>query len=146
MDVTIAATASIGVDANGAGRGGEIDVSGDGMVVVSGVLSADGGSGTGSRGGTIDVSGCTARLDQGSRLSSLRSSGTNTLSGRDLSVVAGMMRADPSSGRNRIRYAGDQYQPSILPGAQIDPPIALIVDRTIVPCNPAASLRPPRRP
>lgn len=142
MDVTIAATAAVSVDANGAGRGGEIDVSGDGMVLVSGVLSADGGSGTGSHGGTIDVSGCTAQLDQGSRLSSLRSSGTNTLSGRDLSVVAGMMRADPSSGRNRIRYAGSQNQPSILPGAQIDPPIALIVDGTIVPCNPVATMTP----
>jgi hypothetical protein len=139
MGVTITSGASLLVGAGSSVSGGGIDIAGNGLVAVGGMLITDGGNAQGAGGGTIDVSGCTVRIDEGGRLSSLRTGGTNTLIGRDVAIVSGTVRADPTTGRNVIRFAGSAYEPSILPGAQIDPPLALIVDAGIVPCNPVAT-------
>jgi len=56
------------------------------------------------------------------------------------------MRADASSGQNVIRFAGPDYSPSILPGAQITPAASLVDDSTIVPCNPVNTPTPTIEP
>src|SRR5262249_616457 len=74
--------------------------------------------------------------------SSWRRGGGNLLIGRDLTVVSGTLRADPSGG-NVIRFAGPAYEPSIAPGAQIIPPAQLVEDPSVMPCNPVDTPTPP---
>jgi hypothetical protein len=141
-DLTIGSSASFSVEAMGVGIGGDIDLSGGGSVTIDGALSSDGGAAQGGGGGTITASGCIVRVGASGRLSSQRDGGINTLVGRDITIVAGVMRADASSGQNVIRFAGPDYSPSILPGSQIIPAASLVEDSTIVPCNPVNTPTP----
>src|SRR4029450_9269175 len=95
-----------------------------------------------ANGGTTVLEACAVRLEASGRLSSLRSNGSNTVTGRDLAVIAGAMRADVSNGRNVFRYAGPEYAPAIVAGSQIMPPPALMEDASIVPCNPVDTRTP----
>lgn len=135
LGTTIPSGASITVAASSTGTGGSIDVAGNGLVAIGGNLVADGGNAQ-AAGGAIEVSGCTVHIEASGRLSSFRPNGINVVIGRDLAVIGGTMRADPSGGRNRALFAGAGYEPAILPGSQISPPIALVVDPSVVPCNP----------
>src|SRR5262249_59619533 len=107
-----------------------------------GDVVSDGGSAAGGGGGSITLTACTVRVESAGRLSSLRSSGINLLIGLDATVVAGTLRADTSGGQNTIRFAGPDYEPSILSGAQINPAATLVEDTSIVPCNPVNTPTP----
>jgi hypothetical protein len=145
-DVDLPATASLTVAASSSGDGGDIDVSSGGAVTIRGVLASDGGPTEGATAGSIFIQGCSVNLVPGGRLSNLRSNGLNTVIGRDSTAIGGTMRADTSTGRNSLRYAGPEYQPAVLPGAQVDPPASLIEDDTIVPCNPVNTFTPGNSP
>jgi len=136
----VAGGALLSAAATNAGIGGDVALSSAADVVVDGALVADGGP-TGS-GGSIRLTACTVTVNPTGRLSSLRGTGTNTLIGRDRSIVAGTLRADPTSGRNQIRIAGPDYQPVIQAGATIAPSAMIVDDASIVPCNPVATRTP----
>jgi hypothetical protein len=144
--LTVNMGASLDTSASAAGSGGDIDLSSADSVSVVGSLTADGGASVGGSGGTNTLSGCSVRVENTGRLSSLRNGGSNVLIGRDVSVVSGTLRADPTGGQNVIRFAGPAYEPSILPGAQINPDITLVEDSTIVPCNPVDTPTPSTEP
>ena len=141
-DLTVSALAVVSVAASSSGDGGDVDVSGQGLVTILGTLISDGGPTQGGNAGSTRVSGCTVRVESSARLTSLRSNGTNTLIGRDLAIIAGTVRADPGSGRNVLRFAGPDYEPAILPNAQITPAAILIEDASVVPCNPVNTRTP----
>jgi hypothetical protein len=142
-DVEIATGAMLAADATSNGSGGDIGVDSDGTLRILGELIADGGPTQGAIGGTITLEACAVRLETSGRLSSLRSNGSNTVTGRDLAVIAGAMHADPSNGRNVFHFAGPEYAPAIVAGSQIVPPAALMEDISIVPCNPVDTRTPP---
>ncbi|MGH7788444.1 MAG: hypothetical protein ACRERC_16360 [Candidatus Binatia bacterium] len=146
IDVSCAAALQI---ANGAllsaagtnaGIGGDVALSSGSTVTIDGALVADGGP-TGA-GGSIRLTACTVTVNASGRLSSLRGTGTNTLIGRDRSIVAGTLRADPATGRNQIRIAGPDYAPVIQASATIVPALAVVDDASIVPCNPIDTRTP----
>jgi hypothetical protein len=143
--LTINMSATLNVAASAGGSGGDIDLSAADSVTVVGALNSDGGPAAGGSGGSNTLSGCTVRVESAGRLSSIHSGGSNLLIGRDMTVVAGALRAD-SAGGNLIRFAGPAYEPSILPGAQINPAAMLVEDSTIVPCNPVDTPTPPVEP
>jgi hypothetical protein len=145
-DLTISSSAAISVAASSTGAGGDISLDGGDTLDVAGDLTSDGGSAQGGTGGSMDLSACTVRIDNTATLSNLRPGGTTTLTGRDLTIVAGTMKADPGSGRNAIVYAGPANQPSILPGAHIDPPPALVQDSTVIPCSAVNTPTPTTTP
>jgi len=140
--LTVSNGASMTVAATDSGTGGDIDLDAADSVIVTGALVSDGGSAAGGSGGSITLTACTVRVESAGRLSSLRSSGINLLIGLDATVVAGTLRADTSGGQNTIRFAGPDYEPSILSGAQINPAATLVEDTSIVPCNPVNTPTP----
>jgi hypothetical protein len=131
--LTVGATATLTVAGRGAGEGGTIDLDAADLV-VQGDLDADGGDAQGAGGGSILLTGCTIQVAAGSRLSSLRPFGGNTLVGRDHTTIGGTLRADPATGRNQARYAGPSHEPQIVAGASIQPPLTLVQDSAIIPC------------
>lgn len=139
-DFTVAAGASLLASATNMGGGGDIAISSGRVLTVLGTLVSDGGGG--GLGGSNSLDGCTVRVERSGTLSSLGSGGTNTLSGADLTVVAGTLRAQTGTGRNVIRFAGPDYEPAILGSAQIAPNPILTEDFTLVPCNPLPTLTP----
>jgi len=141
VDLTVLEDASLSASASSIGPGGNIDVSAGGDVEIFGELTADGGPQQGGVGGTVFVSGCTVRIEESGRLNCREPGGANTLTGRDLTIVAGRMRAD-SSGQNVILFAGPDYEPVIIPGADIDPAASQIEDSSIIPCNPINTRTP----
>jgi hypothetical protein len=132
----VAATASITVAGIGGGEGGDIDLSSGAELIVDGSLVSDGGPGAGGAGGDIRLGGCIVRINASGRLSSMRAGGTNILVGRDRSIIAGTLRADPSTGRNEIRIAGPGYEPMFVTGSMVTPDATVVMDASIVPCNP----------
>ena len=134
-DLMVSATASLSVAGTSSGDGGDIDADTDGNATLRGELIADGGPTEGGNGGSVNVSGCAVRIESTARLSSLRAGGTNTLIGRDSTVVAGKMLADAGSGRNVFRFPGPEYEPARLPGAQVTPSGTFLVDSSVIPCN-----------
>ena len=128
--------------ASSSGDGGDIDADAGGNATIRGTLIADGGATEGANGGSISVAGCAVRVESTARLSSLHTGGTNTLIGRDSTVVLGTLRADPGSGRNVFRFAGPDYEPAELPDSEVNPPATLLEDLSIVPCNPVNTRTP----
>ncbi len=141
-DLTLTAAAAVTAAATAGGSGGTITLIGGGTVRVQSALTTDGGNAGGALGGDIVLGGCLVELTSGARLSSLRAEGSNTLLGRDRSIIAGTLRADPTSGLNEVRFAGPGYEPDIAAGASITPALVPVVDGAIVPCNPIATPTP----
>jgi hypothetical protein len=131
--VTVATAATLNAAANNTGEGGTIDVEGA-TLVVQGDLSADGGNGQGSRGGSILLTACDLLIASTGRVSSLRSTGDNTLIGRDHTTIAGTLRADTVNGHNQARFNGPSHAPQIIAGASIQPPLATVQDPSVIPC------------
>ncbi len=138
-DVILTAGASVDARASGGGDGGDLSVSSAGQLAINSVLWTDGGLAEGGTGGMIGLTACTVRLNQGGTASSQRSGGANVVIGRDRTIVAGQLLADPASGRNEIRFADMGYEPAILPGAVVSPAALQIIDTSIVPCNPVST-------
>jgi hypothetical protein len=130
---TVAATANLLATGGSTGEGGDIDLEGDDLTVL-GQLVADGGGGQGSAGGSILLTACRLEIGAGARLSSLRPFGDNILVGRDQAIIAGTLRADPTTGSNLARYAGPTHEPQVAGSASIQPALSIVQDSSIIPC------------
>lgn len=133
--LTVPSTAAITVTSTG--PGGTISLTAATQMSVQGDLT-----GNGDPGGANDLAACTVDIGAASVLKVQGVSGSNTLTGRDRTIVAGKLLADPVTGTNKIRYAGAPYAPQILPGAQFTPPAVLSEEDSIVPCNPVSTPTP----
>jgi hypothetical protein len=133
-DLTVASGSAFTVAAMSNGLGGSMSLTAGAALTVSGSLVADGGS-IGS-GGSIDLTGCTVQISTSGSLSSLRTGGTNTLIGRNMTIIQGsaVLNADPASGQNAIRFADPAHMPSISGSALINPAPTLVQDATVMPC------------
>jgi hypothetical protein len=144
-DLIVSAAALLSVAGTSSGDGGDIDADVDGNATIGGELIGDGGPTEGGNGGSVTVSGCAVRVESTARLSSLRTGGTNTLIGRDSTIVGGTMRADTGSGRNVFRFPGPDYEPAILSSAQITPSATFLVDPRSPRCRRSRAPSPCRR-
>lgn len=143
--MVIGSGALLDASAGSDGAGGDISLFAAAQLQVQGILDSDGGSAAGATGGSSQLTACVVRIDSSALLSSLRATGTNVLVGRDQTVVRGTVRADATTGRNEIRFAGPDYPPS-LSGATITPAALLIFDARVIPCNPVGTRTPTRTP
>ncbi len=135
--------ATIDARATGSGKGGDIALRSGGDLTIDGSLFSDGGS-SGGLGGSIDLTACIVRINASGSLSSLQPSGLNLVTGRDATVVAGPVRADPSSGRNEFRFNSADRNPLYLdPGLVVPAPIE-ILDVSVEPCTPFDTPTPTR--
>jgi hypothetical protein len=141
-DLVVTQTASLSAAAGSSGDGGDIDADVGGDATIRGEMIGDGGPTEGGNGGSVTVSACAVRVESTARLSSLRTGGTNILIGRDSTLVAGQLRADVGSGRNVFRFPGPEYEPAVLPGAEVTPSGTFLVDSTLLPCNPVDTRTP----
>lgn len=135
-ELIVAAGARVDASASGGGSGGSISLASEARLAVGGELTADGGSVAGSSGGQVDLDGCSVEIQASAVLSSQRSGGSNVLIGRDDTVIAGTLRADPALGRNQLRYPGPDQEPIIFGSAMIVPAALLSAEAAILPCQP----------
>jgi hypothetical protein len=124
----------LAANASGGGGGGDVTMSSEGTLVVEGTIRSDGSNGFGTS--AIDLTACSLRIEQRGLLSSTKNGGRNVLVGRDETLVAGRVVADPSSGANEFRFAGPERRPLVLGSAVIEPPASEIVDPAVQPCGP----------
>ena len=141
--MVVGSGALLDASAGSDGSGGDISLFAGSQLQVQGKLDSDGGSADGSTGGSSQLTACVVRVDSSALLTSLKPAGINTLIGRDQTVVRGTLRADATTGRNEIRFAGPDYQPS-LAGATITPAALLLFDARVIPCNPVDTRTPTR--
>ncbi len=132
--LSVAAGVVVDARAAGVGSGGDIRLHSAGTLTVAGTLRSDGSRDAG--GASIDLLACSLQIESNGVLSSLRSQGSNVLTGRDETVIAGRLRADPTTGRNELRFPSLDRRPVFLAGASIDPAAQEIVDSTVRHCGP----------
>jgi hypothetical protein len=143
--------ARIDASTSGSGSGGSITLTAEARLVVRGELTTDGGSSAGASAGIIDLDGCQVEIAEDGILRSDRAEGLNVITGRDETVIAGTLHADPSTGRNELRYPGPGQQPVILGSADIAPSAVLNEDPGVQPCqertpSPTRTPTPTRTP
>ncbi len=132
LDIARETTIQGAIDARGGRDGGDIDVSSDiDDVTIDGSLRSE-GSAMG-RSGSIAVAGCIVTLSAPATLSSIGPSGLNRMTGATLSVLAGTMRADLTSGTNEIVF-GDEM-PLVMASAAVTPELVLRHDPNLVACG-----------
>jgi cysteine-rich repeat protein len=127
--------------------GGTVQVDSLGVVSIAGLVSVDGiaePSPEMTLAGLVDIVGCTVAVCSANAqppcpgtiagtLSSLGPRGINRITGRDLAVVLGTMRARTDTGRNELIYDGaDEREPLV--AGQVTPDERIIVDTSVLPC------------